>query len=74
MTRINVGLAGSYVKLLLSSWTTYMYVQFHGMVHVYQEIVKIHVGTNCAPLIADLFNFILLIEGLYVLPSRIQTL
>ena len=31
MTRINVGLALSYVKLLLSSWK--IYVQFEGMVY-----------------------------------------
>ena len=29
-----------------------MYVQFDGM--VYQQIVGISMGTNCAPLIADL--------------------
>ena len=45
MPRINVGLALSYVKLLLSSWKTYNYVQFEGM--VYQQIVKISMGTNC---------------------------
>ena len=39
-----VGLA-SYVKLLLSSWKTYNYVQFNGM--VYQQIVGIPMGTNC---------------------------
>ena len=33
----------------------YMYVQFEGM--VYQQIVKIPMGTNCAPLIANLFLF-----------------
>ena len=33
----------------------YMYVQFDGM--VYQQIVGIHMGTNCAPLIADLFLY-----------------
>ena len=31
------------------------YVQFDGMVN--QQIVGIHMGTNCAPLIADLFLF-----------------
>ena len=31
----------------------YMYVQFDGM--VYEQIVGIPMGTNCAPLIADLF-------------------
>ena len=30
-----------------------IYVQFDGM--VYQQIVGIPMGTNCAPLIADLF-------------------
>ena len=53
MTRINVGLARSYVKLLLSSWKTY--VQFDGM--IYQQIVEIPMGTYCAPLIADLFLY-----------------
>ena len=59
MTRINIGFALSYVKLLLSSWKTY-YVQFDGMVYqqiVYQHIVGIRMGTNCAPLIADLFLY-----------------
>ena len=32
-----------------------IYVQFDGM--VYQQIVRIHMGTNCAPLIADLFLY-----------------
>ena len=32
-----------------------IYVQFEGM--VYQQIVGIPMGTNCAPLIADLFLF-----------------
>ena len=51
MTRIDVGLARSYVKFLLSSWKTY--VQFDGM--VYQQIMGIPMGTNCAQLIADFF-------------------
>ena len=50
MTRINVGLVRSYVKLLLSSWNT-----FDGM--VYQQIVGIPMGTNCDPLIADLILY-----------------
>ena len=54
MTRINVGLARSYVKLLLSLWKTYM-CNFDGM--VYQQIVGIPMGTHCAPLIADLFLY-----------------
>ena len=32
-----------------------MFLQFEGM--VYQQIVDIHMGTNCAPLIADLFLY-----------------
>ena len=32
-----------------------IYVQFDGM--VYQQIVEIPMGTNCAPLIADLFLY-----------------
>ena len=56
MTRINVRLALSLVKLLLSSWKIYTsYVQFGDM--VYQQIVGIPMGTNCAPLIADLFLY-----------------
>ena len=54
MTHIIVGLARSYVKLLLSSLKN-IYVQFDGM--VYQQIVGIPMGTNCAPLIADLFLY-----------------
>ena len=44
-----------YVKFLLSSWKTYNYVQFDGM--VYQQIVGIPIGTNCAPFIADSFLY-----------------
>ena len=33
-----------------------IYVQFDGM--VYQQIVGIPMGTNCAPLIADLFYIV----------------
>ena len=32
----------------------YTYVQFEGM--IYQQIVGIPMGTNCAPLIADLLS------------------
>ena len=32
-----------------------VYVQFDGI--VYQQIVEIPMGTNCAPLIADLFFY-----------------
>ena len=32
-----------------------IYVQFDGL--IYQQIVGIHMGTNCAPLIADLFLY-----------------
>ena len=66
MTHMHVGLALSYVQLLLSSWKN-IYVQFDGM--VYQQIVGIPMGTNCAPLIADLFS-ILLREGFYVKPQE----
>ena len=54
MTRIDFGLARSSVKLLLFLMEN-MYVQFGGM--VYQQIVGIPMGTNCAPLIADLFLY-----------------
>ena len=54
MTRIDVGLARSYVKLFTFLMKN-MYVQFDGM--VYQQIVEIPIGTNCAPLIADLFLY-----------------
>ena len=53
MTRTNVGLALSYVKLLLME---NIYVQFEGM--VYQQIVGIPIRTHRAPLIV--FFFILL--------------
>ena len=55
MTCVNFGRVPSYVKLLLSSWKTYNYVQFEGM--IYQQIVGIPMDTNCAQLIADLFLF-----------------
>ena len=54
MTRMHVGLTPSYVKLLLFLMEN-IYVQFDGM--VYQQIVGIPMGTNCAPLIADLFLY-----------------
>ena len=54
MTRIDVGLARSYVKLF-TFVTENIYVQFDGM--VYQQIVRIPMGTNCAPLIADSFLY-----------------
>ena len=47
-----------------------VYVQFEGIVHLL--IVGIPVGTNCAPLIANLF-FVLLWEGSYVSLSQIET-
>ena len=52
----NVGLAPSYVKLFFPMENIYMlYVQFEGM--VYQQIVGIPMGLNCAPLKADMFLF-----------------
>ena len=42
----------SLVKFLLSSLKK-IYMQFDCM--IYQQIVGIPIGTNCAPLIADLF-------------------
>ena len=54
MTRMHVGLALSYVKLFTFLMEN-IYVQFDGM--VYQQIVGIPMGTNCAPLIADLFLY-----------------
>ena len=33
------------------------YMQFEGM--VYQQLVVIHMGPNCAPLIADLFLYVM---------------
>ena len=53
MTGIHVGLAE-----LCEAFTFLMkniYVQFDGM--VYQQVVGIPMGTNCAPLIADLFLY-----------------
>ena len=68
MTRINVGLALSLVKLLLSSWKIYMC----NLVTWYtNKIVGIPMGTNCAPAYSRL-NFILLREGFYVKPPEIQ--
>ena len=46
-----------------------IYVQFDGM--IYQQLVGIPMGTNCAPL--SRFIFILLREGLYVWPSKVET-
>ena len=53
MTRKDVGLARRNVKFLLSSWKHIG--QFDGM--IYQHIVGIPMGTNCASLIADLFLY-----------------
>ena len=53
MTRIHVGLALSYVKILL--FVENVYVQFHGV--VYQQKVGIPIGTNCSQLIADVFLY-----------------
>ena len=53
MTRINVGLARSYVKLLLSSWKHICAIWWHGI----STNSGIPMGTNCAPLIADLFLY-----------------
>ena len=57
MTLLKVGFALSYVKLLLPSWKIYIYGQSDGM--VYQQMVEIPIGTNCAPLIglAVLFSY-----------------
>ena len=57
MTRINVGFALNYVKLLL------IYVQFEVM--VYQQIVGIPMDTNCAPHIYRIC-FYLILEGFYL--------
>ena len=54
MTRMHVALALSCVKLFTFLMEN-IYVQFDGM--VYQQIVGIPMGTNCAPLIADLFLY-----------------
>ena len=44
------------MKLLLSLWKTHIvYAQFDGM--VYQQMVDIPMGINCAPLIAYLFLY-----------------
>ena len=54
MTRMHIGLALE----LCEAFTFLMdniYVQFDGM--VYQQIVGIPMGTNCAPLIANLFLY-----------------
>ena len=50
-----------------------IYVQFDGT--VYQQKVGIPMGTNFVPLIADLLVFlsVLLQEGFYIKPAKIQT-
>ena len=57
MTRINVGRAElcEAFTFLMESIYKNIYVQFEGM--VYQQIVRIPVDMNCAPLIVDLFLF-----------------
>ena len=40
----------------------YTYVQFVGM--IYQQIVGIPMGTNCAPLIADFYPLAIALEGI----------
>ena len=57
MTRIDVGSCAE----LCEAFTFLMeniYVQFYGM--VYKQIVGIPMGTNCAPLIADLFYIVMI--------------
>ena len=54
LTRIHVGLALSLCEAF-TFLVENIYVQFDGM--VYQQIVGIPIGTNCAPLIADLFLY-----------------
>ena len=54
MTRIDVGLVRSFVKLLLSSWKTNM---CNLMACYINKIVGIAMGTNCALLIADIFLY-----------------
>ena len=41
-------------QLIFLMENIYTYVQFEGM--IYQQIVGIPMGTNCAPLIADLLS------------------
>ena len=68
MTRIDVGLARSYVKLLLSSWKTYMCNWWHG--------ISTNSGDSYGHLLCSTYSrfiFILLWEGLYVWPSKMQT-
>ena len=50
---MHVGLALSYVSFYFPHGN--IYVQFDAI--VYQQIVGIPMGTNCAPLIADLFRY-----------------
>ena len=51
MTCTIVGLALSYEKLLLSSWKQFV------LIPVYQQILRIPIGTNCDPFIADLILY-----------------
>ena len=57
MTQIDVGLARSYVKLLFSSYGKNICAIWLHSTFVYQQIVVFTMGTNCAPLIADLFLY-----------------
>ena len=66
ITRANVGLALSYVKLF-TFLIENIYVQFESM--VYQQIVGIPMGTNCAQIIVDLFYIVM--RGFYVSSSQI---
>ena len=34
-----------------------IYIRFGTKLHVYRQIIGIPMGTNCAPLVADLFYF-----------------
>ena len=54
MTRIHVGLALIYVKLLLSSWK----ICLCNLMAWHTQIVGIRMGTNRDPLIADFFYFV----------------
>ena len=42
---------------MVEFWIDNIYVEFHFGGRVYQQTVGIPMGTNCAPLLADLFLY-----------------
>ena len=68
MTRINIGLARGYMKLLLSSWKNICAIWWHGL--------STNSGDSYGHQLCSTYSrfiFILLREGLYVWPSKVET-